>query len=194
MGFEDVEPYPLKRIDKKTTRNSTKLNIKKPKKIEKEQKDSSESTKIIIDDKTVLEGMPKEALQYKFSSKCALEWILEFYKESKNIVTEKSCNDPKVMKKFNTYKFADHKEHVIDLLQKVTTVSVETMNLRRELQKMPWGKQPELNLSKDSEGEKKIKNIKTKSKVTKSRKTSKKSKRTAGLQDSLDDAGQKRLF
>ena len=194
VGFEDVEPYPLKRIDKKTTRNSTKLNIKKPKKIEKEQEDSSESTKIIIDDKTTLEGIPKETLQYKFSSKCALEWILEFYKESKNIVTEKSCNDPKVMKKFNTYKFTDHKEHVIDLLQKVTTVSVETMNLRRELQKMPWGKQPELNLSKDSEGEKKIKNIKTKSKAIKSRKTSKKLKRTAGLQDSLDGAGQKRLF
>ena len=194
VGFKDVEPYPLKRIDKKTTRNNTKLNLKKSKKIEREQENSSESIEIIIDDKTILAEIPKEALQYKFSSKCALEWILKFYKESKNMVTEESCNNLEVMKKFNTYKFADHKEQVIDLLQKVTTVSVETMSLRRELQKMPWGKQPELNLSKDSQGEKKIKNIKTKSKTTKPKKASKKSKRTSGLQDSLDGAGQKRLF
>jgi len=31
--------------------------------------------------------------------------------------------------KFNTYRFADHKEKVIDLLMRVTRVSVETMNI-----------------------------------------------------------------
>jgi hypothetical protein len=32
--------------------------------------------------------------------------------------------------KFNTYRFADHTEKVIDLLMRVTRVSVETMNNR----------------------------------------------------------------
>ena len=31
--------------------------------------------------------------------------------------------------KFNTYRFADHKEHVIDLLRRVCTVSVQTMEI-----------------------------------------------------------------
>lgn len=31
--------------------------------------------------------------------------------------------------KFNTYRFADHKEKVIDLLTRVCTVSVETMKI-----------------------------------------------------------------
>jgi len=49
----------------------------------------------------------------------------------------KSCDDPKIRERFNTYRFADHKEHVIGLLQRVTTVSVETVRLRRELKGMP---------------------------------------------------------
>ena len=31
--------------------------------------------------------------------------------------------------KFDTYRFADHKERVIDLLRRVCTVSVKTMNI-----------------------------------------------------------------
>lgn len=39
-----------------------------------------------------------------------------------------------IAKLFNTYKFADYKEHVIDLLQRVCTVSVKTMEI---IQQMP---------------------------------------------------------
>lgn len=35
---------------------------------------------------------------------------------------------------FNTYRFADYKENVIELLQKITTVSVETMKIIREME------------------------------------------------------------
>jgi hypothetical protein len=37
--------------------------------------------------------------------------------------------DPTIREKFNTYRFADHKEKVIDLLKRVTRVSVETMKI-----------------------------------------------------------------
>jgi predicted helicase len=37
--------------------------------------------------------------------------------------------DPTIRAKFNTYRFADHKEKVIDLLLRVTRVSVETMEI-----------------------------------------------------------------
>jgi len=35
--------------------------------------------------------------------------------------------------KFNTYRFADYKEQVIDLLKRVTTVSVATVEVVNEL-------------------------------------------------------------
>ncbi len=42
---------------------------------------------------------------------------------------EHKISDPTVATQFNTYRFADHKEKVIDLLLRVCTVSVETMRI-----------------------------------------------------------------
>jgi len=51
-----------------------------------------------------------------------LEWILDQYKEKK-------IKDDTVREQFNTYRFADYKEQVIELLTRVCTVSVETMKI-----------------------------------------------------------------
>lgn len=53
-------------------------------------------------------------------NRCALDWVLDQHKERKP-------KDPTIREKFDTYRFADHKEKVIDLLARVTTVSVETV-------------------------------------------------------------------
>jgi predicted helicase len=42
--------------------------------------------------------------------------------------------DPTIAEKFNTYRFADYKEQVIELLLKVCTVSVETMKIIKEME------------------------------------------------------------
>jgi predicted helicase len=42
---------------------------------------------------------------------------------------EKTPKDPTIREKFSTYRFADHKEKVIDLLMRVTRVSVETIEI-----------------------------------------------------------------
>ena len=47
----------------------------------------------------------------------------------------KKPSDPTITEKFNTYRFADHKEKVIDLLRRVTTVSVGTMEVVRGMEK-----------------------------------------------------------
>lgn len=39
---------------------------------------------------------------------------------------EKKPKDPTIREKFDTYRFADYKEKVIDLLTRVTRVSVQT--------------------------------------------------------------------
>jgi predicted helicase len=57
-----------------------------------------------------------------------LEWILDQYKETKP-------KDKTIAEKFNTYRFADYKAQVIDLLERVCTVSVETMNIVREMER-----------------------------------------------------------
>ena len=51
-----------------------------------------------------------------------MEWILDQYKERKP-------KDPTIAAKFDTYRFADHKERVLDLLDRVCAVSVRTMEI-----------------------------------------------------------------
>lgn len=50
---------------------------------------------------------------------------------TESIVREafKTPKDPTIREKFNTYRFADYKDKVTDLLARVTTVSVETTKI-----------------------------------------------------------------
>ena len=75
---------------------------------------------------TTLRGIPPEAWAYKLGNRSALEWVLDQWKEHK-------ISDPTVAEKFNTYRFADYKEPVIDLLHRVCTVSMETMKIVRAM-------------------------------------------------------------
>ena len=70
----------------------------------------------------VLRGVPRKAWEYQLGSRSALKWVLDQYKERKP-------RDPIIAAKFNTYKFADYKEQVIDLLRQVCTVSAKTVEI-----------------------------------------------------------------
>ncbi|MEA5580662.1 type ISP restriction/modification enzyme [Nodularia harveyana UHCC-0300] len=122
INYETVAPYNLTRVDiplKDTPSTSLRERQKTPK-----PKLKADKTKgnIILDDVTTLQNIPSEAWEYMLGNRCALEWILDQYKEKKP-------KDPTIAEKFNTYRFADYKEQVIDLLMRVCTVSVETMNI-----------------------------------------------------------------
>jgi predicted helicase len=62
--------------------------------------------------------------EYKLSYCSALEWVLFQYKKKKP-------RDKTIREKFNTYKFADYKDEVIELLEKATTVSVKTREMEK---------------------------------------------------------------
>ena len=110
IGFEQAEPYPLERVDLEGEPKRVILRADKA------------AGAILLDDKTTLRGIPPEAWEYQLGSRSALEWVLDQYKERKP-------RDPTIREKFNTYLFSDHKEQVIDLLRKVCTVSVATMEI-----------------------------------------------------------------
>jgi predicted helicase len=123
IGYETVEPWPLERLDAADDK-SRKAGIT-PKALLKADKKTGT---IQLDSNTQLTGIPPEAWTYRLGNRSALEWILDQYKESKP-------RDPTIREKFNTYRFADHKEKVIDLLMRVTRVSVETMAIVEAMKK-----------------------------------------------------------
>jgi predicted helicase len=82
---------------------------------------------IFIDELTTLCGVPAQALAYKLGNRSAIEWILDQYKPYKS-------DDKTIQEHFNTYKFEDYKEEVIELLQKIVWLSIETIKIVRDLQ------------------------------------------------------------
>ena len=111
IGFESADPYPLERNERKDV-DSTRAILRADK----------EQGTVTLDERTTLVGIPEKAWEYRLGSRSAVEWVLDQYKE-------KTPRDPTVRDRFNTYRFADYKEQVIDLLQRVCTVSVETVRI-----------------------------------------------------------------
>ena len=117
IGFEDAEPYALERVDKVVTSEGT-----SPRVMLRANAGDKERGEIHIDSETVLRGVPEFAWEYKLGNRTAIEWVLDQYKEKKP-------RDPTIRERFNTYRFADYKEDVIDLLRRVCTVSVRTAEI-----------------------------------------------------------------
>ncbi len=145
IGFEDVEPYPLERVDKSGSSQSPSSQsppsqpspIKgegaivgaskgegavAPRVMLRANAGDKERGEIHIDSETVLRGVPEFAWEYNLGNRMAIEWVLDQYKEKKP-------RDPTIRERFNTYRFADYKEDVIDLLRRVCTVSVRTAEI-----------------------------------------------------------------
>ena len=111
LGFEAAEPWPLERQDKDGVKAGRAI-----------LRADFERRCIILDEQTTLAGVPNEVWWYKLGSRTAVEWVLDQYKERKP-------RDGTIRERFNTYRFADHKERVIELLARLCTVSVRTVRI-----------------------------------------------------------------
>ncbi len=141
IGYENAKPYPLQLVSSETKAEAKKKKatlldaLAEPEEMYQRTyqpkvklKADKEHGIIELDELSLLKGIPKEAWAYKLGNRSALEWVLDQYKEKKP-------KDPTIREKFNTYRFADYKEQVIELLKRVCTVSVETMEVVRGMEK-----------------------------------------------------------
>ena len=119
INYENVAPYDLQVVDNSNIKDK---NYKPKVKL----KADKENGVIAIDEHTHILGIPDNAWLYKLGNRSALEWVLDQYKEKK-------YTDKTIAENFNTYRFADYKTHVIDLLKRVCAVSVETMRIVDEM-------------------------------------------------------------
>jgi predicted helicase len=117
IGYETMEPFPLTRIDTPDDRARAAGQTPAVK-----LKSDPDKGVIVVDSETQLSGVPPAAWRYVLGNRTALDWVLDQHKE-------KTPKDPTIREKFNTYRFADYKEQAIDLLRRVTTVSVKTMEI-----------------------------------------------------------------
>jgi len=123
IGYEDVAPWPVERIETPGTR----AEGTHPKPILKSQ---PEAGVVVVDGDTQVTGIPPEAWTYRLGNRSAIDWVLDQHKEKKP-------RDPTIAAKFNTYRFADYKESMITLLAKVVRVSMETVAITDAMRALP---------------------------------------------------------
>jgi predicted helicase len=125
IDYDSAVPYKMTRTDvQDESARIAKLGPKCALRAEKA------AGRIVVDSETTLDGVPTEAWGYRLGNRSAVEWVLDQYKES-------TPRDPTIREQFNTYRFADFKEKVIDLLARITTVSVETQRIVEAMKKAP---------------------------------------------------------
>ncbi len=123
IGYEEVEPWPVERID---TPNPKRAEGMHPKPILKSVPDQGF---VRVDEDTQITGIPREAWDYRLGNRSAIDWVLDQHKE-------KTPRDPTIRAKFNSYRFADYKESMIALLAKVVRVSVDTVAITGAMQEL----------------------------------------------------------
>jgi len=119
IGYETVAPFALTRVDTPTGKPPV------PK-----LKSLPDTGVIVLDSDTQLTGMPATAWDYRLGNRSAIDWVLDQHKEKK-------IKDPTVARLFDTYRFADHKERVIDLLGRVIAVSLATVAITEAMAALP---------------------------------------------------------
>jgi predicted helicase len=122
IDYETAKPFPLKR-----TYVPEKKSASIPRPILRADRDNGI---IVLDSETQLSGVPAAAWNYKLGNRSAIEWVLDQHKEKKP-------KDLTIREQFNIYRFADYKDSVIDLLRRVTTVSVETVKITEAMRDLP---------------------------------------------------------
>ena len=125
IGYEKVKAWPIKRVeaDKEPKPGAMARPI---------LRSVAETGEVIVDAQTKLTDIPQGAWDYRLGNRSAIDWVLDQHKE-------KTIKDPTVREKFNTYRFADYKETVIDLLARVVTVSLETVKITDTMATLPAG-------------------------------------------------------
>jgi len=121
IGYETVDPAALTRVDVPSNKPPT------PK-----LKSLPDTGVIVLDSVTQLTGVPRAAWDYRLGNRSAIDWVLDQHKEKK-------IKDPTVARLFDTYRFADHKERVVDLLARVVTVSVRTVAITEAMRGVARG-------------------------------------------------------
>jgi predicted helicase len=120
VNYECVEPYPLD-VQLKAGSNPEDREMWRVEKMK--WKSKTDHSAISYNGKVTVAGIPAEAERYMLGSRSALAWLIDRYQ----VRTDKASgivNDPN-----DWCDEHDDPTYIVDLIKKVTTVSVETMKI-----------------------------------------------------------------
>ncbi len=129
VGYEQVKKYPIKIISSSSAKHDiAKMSFAKDPSLKSESnKQGFDKSTIIYNSTVQLQGIPKEAYDYVVNGKSAIEWIMERYqmKIDKDSGIRNNPND-----------WSSGGKYILSLLRRVITVSVESVRIVKQLEKV----------------------------------------------------------
>ncbi|GGE60757.1 type ISP restriction/modification enzyme [Nesterenkonia cremea] len=126
INYETVDPYPL--VEESAFEGDDDASFYRVEKLKWGGKArAADKTRLVYNYNITLSGIPDEAHEYMLGSRSALEWLIDRY-QGKRDKASGIVNDPNA--------WADEHEeprYILDLIKRVTTVSVETVRLTKSL-------------------------------------------------------------
>ncbi|MFN8185210.1 MAG: type ISP restriction/modification enzyme [Candidatus Nanopelagicales bacterium] len=118
LGYESVEPYPLTEEWLRPPEDPAAFRVTKM--AHPKIGGKPDLSRVVYNSQLTLAGIPEDAHRYMLGARSAIDWIIDRYQ----VRTDKASgitNDP------NAY--SDDPRYVIDLLKRIVTVSLETMQI-----------------------------------------------------------------
>ena len=131
INYENAEPYPLKETAQGDAEALGFYRVQKMKWGGKAR--SADKSQLVYNANITLNGIPDEAHQYLLGSRSGLEWLIDRYQ----VKTDKNSgivNDPN-----DWAEEQGDSRYILDLVKRITTVSVETVRLTRSLPQLELG-------------------------------------------------------
>ena len=124
IGYEGVKPYPLEEKVSDSAPDSLD-ELYRVQKMKFKRKDDRST--IVYNSRVTVSGIPERAYRYQLGARSAVEWIIDRYQ----VKTDKASgivNDPN--------DWSEDPRYVIDLLGRIVTVSLETVDIVEALPPM----------------------------------------------------------
>ena len=137
LNYETAEKYPLKLVAilQRKISQANKEVLKQDFKPRVYLKINQEKGEIKLDDFHLITGIPKEAFDYKIGNKSPLEWIC-----TENCFAPPKYNlqepNEQILEEIDEYNWQEVKEHLIDLVPRLVTTSLESQRILQEIDKL----------------------------------------------------------
>lgn len=124
LGYEEIEPWPVKEVGSSLLPGPVQ-KIKWGKRKDSETgKKVDDHTVLIYNENLVIKDIPEAAQRYTVNGRSPLEWVIDRYQ----VKTDKASgivNDPN--------EYSDDPRYIVDLIEKLIRVSMETMEIIDQL-------------------------------------------------------------
>ena len=131
VNYESAEPYPLEEICSPEWNPSARDAFRVTKMRYGGSANGPDRSRIVYNAYITLVGIPAKAHLYRLGSRSALDWVIERYQVRTHTKSD-IVNDPN-----NWAEEAANPRYILDLAKRVTTVSIQTVEIVEHLPDLP---------------------------------------------------------